>query len=176
MIYAESSITNSHLIQSNLQTSLDKLTVFNADHRMILSCTKSFRVLFERRNSKKLKPQDVSYKCQVIPASTSVKFLGISHYHTLTNIARHRLLKMNSIFTSTYGPSTSTLISLYKSYIRSLFDYGAPATCVASPHVQRIWEGGTNTLHNTSTFHSMLLTTENGSTLTFHQSMTETCT
>ena len=48
---------------------------------------------------------------------------------------------MNYIFTSTYGPSTSTLLRLYKSYIRSLFDYGAPATCVASPHVQRIWEG-----------------------------------
>ena len=150
MIYAESSIADSHLIQSNLQTSLDKLTVFNADHRIILSCTKSVRVLFERRKSKKLKPQDVTYNGQVIPASTSVKFLGItfdsaltfkSHYHTIANIARHRLLKLNSIFTSTYGPSTSTLIRLYKSYIRSLFDYGAPATCVASPHVQRIWEG-----------------------------------
>ena len=150
MIYAESSIADSHLIQSNLQTSLDKLTVFNADHRIILSCTKSVRVLFERRKSKKLKPQDVSYNGQVIPASTSVKFLGItfdsaltfkSHYHTIANITRHRLLKLNSIFTSTYGPSTSTLIRLYKSSIRSLFDYGAPATCVASPHVQRIWEG-----------------------------------
>ena len=127
-----------------------KLTVFNADHRIILSCTKSVRVLFERRKSKKLKPQDVSYNGQVIPASASVKFLGItfdsaltfkSHYHTLAKIARHRLLKLNSIFTSTYGPSTSTLIRLYKSYIRSLFDYGAPATCVASPHVKRIWEG-----------------------------------
>ena len=42
---------------------------------------------------------------------------------------------MNSIFSSTYGPSTSTLIRLCKSYIRSLFDYGAPATCVASPNV-----------------------------------------
>ena len=122
MIYAESSIADSHLIQSNLQTSLDKLTVFNANHRIILSCTKSVRVLFERRKSKKLKPQDVSYNGQVIPASTSVKFLGItfdpaltfkSHYHTLANIARHRLLKMNFIFTSTYGPSTSTLICLY---------------------------------------------------------------
>ena len=150
MIYAESSIANSRLIQSNLQTSLDKLTVLNANHRIILSCTKSVRVLFEKRKSKKLKPQDVSYNGQVIPASTSVKFLGItfdsaltfkSHYHTIANIARHRLLKINSIFTSTYGPSTSTLIRLYKSYIRSLFDYGAPATCVASPHVQRIWEG-----------------------------------
>ena len=165
MIYAESFIADSHLIQSNLQTSLDKLTVFNADHRIILSCTKSVRVLFERRKSKKLKLQDVSYNGQVIPASTSVEFRGItfdsalafkSHYHTLANIARHRLLKLNSIFTSTYGPSTSTLIRLYKSYIRSLFDYGAPATCVASPHVQRIWEAGTNTLHNASTFHSTL--------------------
>ena len=105
------------------------------------------RVLVERRNSKKLKTQDVSYNGQVIPASTSVKFLGItfdsaltfkSHYHTLANVARHRLLKMNSIFTSTYGPSTSTLLRLYKPYIRSLFDYGAPATCVASPHIQCI--------------------------------------
>ena len=136
---------------SNLQTSLDRPTVFNADHRIILSCTKSIRVLFERRKSKKLKPQDVSYNGQVIPASTSVKFLGItfdsaltfkSHYHTLANIARHRLLKMNSIFTSTYGPSTSTLIHLYKSYIRSLFDYGAPATCVASPPCTTYMRGG----------------------------------
>ena len=151
-------------VQSNLQTSLDKLTVFNADHRIILSCTKSVRVLFERRKSKKLKPQDVSYNGQVITASTSVKFLGItfdsaltfkSHYHTLANIARHRLLKMNSIFTSTYGPSTSTLIRLYKSYIRALFDYGVPATCVASPPCTTYMGGGTNTLHNASTFHSM---------------------
>ena len=150
MTYAESSIANSHLIQSHLQASLDKLTVFNADHRIILSCTKSVRVLFERRKSKKLKPQDVSYNGLVIPASTSVKFLGItfdsaltfkSHYHTLANIARHRLTSSPHVFTSTYGPSTSTLIRLYKSCIRSLFDYGAPATCVASPHVQRIWEG-----------------------------------
>ena len=56
-------------------------------------------------------------------------------------LARHRLLKLNSIFSSTYGPSTSTLIRLYKSYIRSLFDYSAPATCAASPDVQRSREG-----------------------------------
>ena len=43
-------------------------------------------------------------------------------------------------FSSTYGPLTSTRIHLYKSYIRSLFDYGAPATCVASPDVQLSWE------------------------------------
>ena len=51
MICSESSITLSDLIQSNLQTSMDDLTLFNSDHRIILSCTKSVRVLFEREKS-----------------------------------------------------------------------------------------------------------------------------
>ena len=96
-----------------------------------------------------LKPQDVTYNGQVIPSSSSVKFLGItfdspltfrSHFRTVAAHARHRFLKLNYIFSSTYGPSTSTLIRLYKSYIRSLFDYGAPGTCVASPNAQLSWE------------------------------------
>ena len=128
---------------------MDALTLFNSDHRIILSCTKSVRVLFERRKSNRLKPQDVTYNGQVIPSSSSVKFLGItfdsaltfrSHFRTVASLARHRLLKLNSIFSTTYGLSTSTLIHLYKSNIRSLFDYGAPATCVASPAIQRSWE------------------------------------
>ena len=96
-----------------------------------------------------LKPQDVTYNGQVNPSSSSVKFLGItfdsalsfrSHFRTAATLARHRLLKLNSIYSSTYGPSTSTLIRLYKSYIRSLFDYGAPAICVASAGIHLSWE------------------------------------
>ena len=43
MIYSESSITRSDLIQSNLQTSMDDLNLFNSDHRIILSYTKFVR-------------------------------------------------------------------------------------------------------------------------------------
>ena len=127
---------------------MDDLTLFNSDHHNILSCTKSVRVLLERKKSNRLKPQDITYNCQVIPSSSSVKFLGVtfdsdltfrSHFATVATLARHHLLKLNSIFSSTYGPSTSTLIRLYKSYIRSLFDYGLP-TCVASPNIQLSWE------------------------------------
>ena len=39
MIYSKSYITRSDLVQSNLQTSMDDLTLFNTDHRIILSCT-----------------------------------------------------------------------------------------------------------------------------------------
>ena len=98
---------------------MDALTLFNSDHRIILSCTKSVRVLFERKKSNRLKPQDATYNGQVIPSSSSVKFLGItfdsaltlSHFRTVATLARHRLLKMNTIFSSTYGPSTATLIA-----------------------------------------------------------------
>ena len=73
---------------------------------------------------------------------SSVKFFGIT-YSALTfqsHFCRHSCPSLNSIFSSIYGPSTSTLICLYKSNFRSLFDYVAPATCVASPHIQLSWE------------------------------------
>ena len=75
MIYSESSITRSDHTQSNLQISIDNLTLINSDHRIILSCTKSVRVLFEMKRSNMLKPQDVNYNGQVIPSASSVKFL-----------------------------------------------------------------------------------------------------
>ena len=103
----------------------------------------------KEKQSNRLQPQDVTYNRQVIPSSTSVKFLGItfdsaltfrSHFRIVAALASHRLLKLNSIFSSNHGPSTSTLIRLYKSYIRSLCDYGAAAICVASPGIQLNWE------------------------------------
>ena len=175
------------LTSSNLQTSMDALSLYNSDHRIIQSCTKSVMVLFERRKSNRLKPQDVTYKGQVIPSTSSVKFLGItfdsaptfgSHFRSVASLARHRVLKLNSIFSTTYGPSTSTLIRLYKSYIRSLFDYGAPATCVASlPPYNLVGRGFKLTsFREHFPFHPSSTTTENGCTHTFHPSTTETCT
>ena len=81
MIY---SITWSDLTQSNLQTSMDALTLFNSDHRIIPSCAKSVSVLFERKKSNRLKPQDVTYNGHVIPSSSTVKFLGITFDSALT--------------------------------------------------------------------------------------------
>ena len=47
----------------------------------------------------------------------------------------------SSCSSKSFNQMQCELSSNLSSYIRSLFDYGAPATCVASPHVQRIWEG-----------------------------------
>ena len=155
MIYAESSIADSHLIQSNLQTSLDKLTVFNADHRIILSCTKSVRVLFERRKSKKLKPQDVSYNGQVISASTSVKFLGITlsysrQYRPSSPPENEFYLHLNLWAFYFYPHPSLQILHPFAVWLRC-----ARYMRCLSPCTTYMGEG-TNTLHNASTFHSML--------------------
>ena len=92
---------------------MDDLTLFNTDHRIILSRNKSVRVLFERQKSRKLKPQDVTYNGQLILSSSSVKFLGITFDSALTFKSHFRVVAI-------LAPLS--------------------ATCVASPNVQRIWE------------------------------------
>ena len=103
MIYSESSITRSDLIQSNRQTSMDDLTIFNADYRIILSCTQSVRVLFERQRAK-----GSNHKASLIMdiPSSSIKFLGVtfdsaltfrSHFRIVATLAHHSLLKLNSL-------------------------------------------------------------------------------
>ena len=57
---------------------MDDLTLFNADHRILITCTKSARVLLEMQKSTKLKPRDVAYNGQVILTSSYIKFLGIT--------------------------------------------------------------------------------------------------
>ena len=71
---------------------MDVLSLLNSDHRIILSCTKSVRVLFERKKSNRLKIQDVTYNGQVIPSSSSVKFLGITFDSALTFRSHFRVL------------------------------------------------------------------------------------
>ena len=146
MIHSESSITRSDLIQSNLQTSMDDLALLNSNHRIILRYTKSVRVLFERRKSNRLKPQGVTGRSSLLRhlLSSLVSPLTLLSPSNLTSILSPLLPivapKIQLYLLFNLWPSTSTLIRLYKSHIHSMFDYGVPATCVASPHIQLSWE------------------------------------
>ena len=135
MIYSESSISRSDLIL-NLQTSMDDLTLLNSYHRIILSCTKSVRVLFERKKSNRLKPQDVTYNGQVRPS-----------------LPLHQL--------SSFGITFDSVLT-FRTHFRTI-----------SVHWERIQ---TLFISRHFLFHHSSTTTANGSTLTFHPSMTKTCT
>ena len=97
------------------------------------------KLLFQR-STRFIPDWHITLHCKAIRSVTSAKFLGITfdttlsftkHFHTITNLARHRLLKLLSISTSTHGPSPSTTIRLFNIYIRTLLEYGGAATCVA---------------------------------------------
>ena len=58
----------------------------------------------------------------------------------MPNLARHHLLKLLSLSTSTYGPSPSTTIRLFNIYIRTLLEYGSAVTCADNPSRFIQWE------------------------------------
>ena len=149
MIYSESSLSD--LIQSNLQTSMDDLTltpIIVSSYAVpnLLGCPLKGKRATGSNHERSFITARSSLLLHLLGSFTFDSVLTFrSHFRIVDTLARHRHLKMNSIFSSllfssTYGPATSTLIRLDKSYIRSLFDYGVPATCVASPYVQLSWE------------------------------------
>ena len=92
-------------------------------------------MLFERKKSNWLKPQDVTYNGQVILSSSSVKFLGITFDSALT-------FQSHFCTVSTLQPMALHLYPHLSLQILHPFivHFGAPATCTASPDIQLSWE------------------------------------
>ena len=127
---------------------MDDLEVYANQWRIGLNTGKTSKLLFQR-STQYIPDWHITLHRKAIPSVTSAKFLGITfdttlsftkHFHTVTNLARHRLLKLLSISTSIHGPLPSTTIRLFNIYIRTLLEYGGAATCVANPSRFVQWE------------------------------------
>ena len=136
------------LITQTLQQTIDDLAVYANKWRIGLSAGKTSKLLFQR-SARNPPNWQIKIHGRAIESVTSAKFLGITfdttlsfstHFHNVANVARHRLLKLKSISTSTYGPAPITTIRLFNIYIRTLFEYGGAATCVAKPSKFIHWE------------------------------------
>ena len=136
-IFAEPNLST---ITTKLQQSMDDLVVYANQWRIGLNAGKTSKLLFQR-STRYLPDWHITLHGKAI-RSVTAKFLGITfdttlsftnHFHAITNLARHRLLKLLSISTSTHGPSPSTTIRLFNIYTRTLLEYGSAATCVANP-------------------------------------------
>ena len=135
-------------ITRTLQRSINDLAVYANKWRIRLNPAKTSTLLF-RRSAQNLPDWHVTIHGKAIKSVTTAKFLGITfdttlsfttHFSNITNVARHRLFKLKSISTSKYGPSPITTIRLFNTYIRTLFEYGGAATCVAHPMRFIEWE------------------------------------
>ena len=108
---------NLSIITTKLQQSMDDLAVYANEWRIGLNAGKTSKLLFQR-STRYLPDWHITLHGRAIRSVTYAKFLGITfattlpftkHFHAITNLARHRLLKLLSISTSTHGPSPSTI-------------------------------------------------------------------
>ena len=118
---------NLSIITTKLQQSMNDLAVYANQWRIGLNAGKTSKLLFQR-STRYLPDWHITLHGRAI-RSVTAKFLGITfdttlsftkHFHAITNLARHRLLKLVSIYTSTHGTSPSTTIRLFNTYIRTL--------------------------------------------------------
>ena len=137
------------LVRTRLQASIDDLSQYCSYWRMALCSSKTVLMLFSKSSRPWQGACELQLQGKVVDTATSSKFLGITfdqrltfntHFQNIACTARQRITKLISISNSRHGPSAHTLIRLYKTYVRTLFEYGSAATCVASPSVFGIWE------------------------------------
>ena len=139
---------NLSIITTKQRQSMDDLAVCANQWRMGMDVGKTSKLLF-RCSSRYIPDWHITLHGKAIRSVTSVKFLGITfdttlsftkNFHAITTLARHRLLKLLSLSTSTHGPSPFTTIRLFNTYICTLLEYGSAATCVANPSRFVQWE------------------------------------
>ena len=117
---------NLTIVTTKLQQSMDDITVYANQWRIGLNDGTTSELLFQR-STRYIPDWHITLHGKAIRSVTPAKFLSITFYTTLsftkhflatTNLARHRLLKLLSLSTSTHGPSPSTTIRLFDTYIR----------------------------------------------------------
>ena len=130
-------------LQNKLQKSL------NRKSRISLNENKTTELIITGRVHKYTKeyipPLQIHKK--PIPTTKHAKFLGVTfdqsltflkHINTTVAKAQSRVLKLHTIYNQHYGPST--MIRLYKIFIRPLLEYGHTATISATDNAIGIWE------------------------------------
>ena len=127
---------------------MDHLALYANQWRKGLNAGKTSKLWFQHSTLIYIPDWHITLHCKATRSVTSAKFLGITfnttlsfkHFHTITNLARHRLLKLLSISTSTHGPSPSTTIGLFNINICTLLEYSGAATGIANPSRFVQWE------------------------------------
>ena len=138
-------------LQNKLQKSLNSIAAFCGKSRISLNENKTTELIITGRvhkyTKKYIPPLQIHKK--PIPINKHAKFLGVTFDQSLTflkhiNItvakAKSRAQQLHKIFNQHYGPSPSTMIRLYKIFIRPLFEYGHTATIPGTDNTLGIWE------------------------------------
>ena len=134
-------------IQSNLQHSMNQIISFCGKRRISINENKSFELIFRKHSritTAEVTAKPILFPNTPIPFKSSGKFLGITfdqqlsfknHITQIKSKAKHRTMRLNTLHSTKYGPSHTTMILLFKIFVRPLLEYGHIATITAKPHL-----------------------------------------
>ena len=138
--------------QSNLQHSMDQIISFCGKRRISFNENKSFELIF-RKHSRKSTTEETAnpilFHNTPIPFKSSGRFPGItfdqqlSFKNHITQIkckAKHRTMRLNTLHSTKYGPSNTTMIRLFKIFVSPLLEYRHITTITAKPLLIKHWE------------------------------------
>ena len=131
-------------IGKKIQEYLNQLNAWFEKWGLKLSLSKTIPVLF----SKSVRPHYPAIKLNDNPLTfaSSHKFLGITfdsklqwhpHIENITKRCKRKMNFLRCLSGTKWGSSTKSLLMIYRSYIRSLLDYGCEAYDSASKSVKK---------------------------------------
>ena len=134
----------------NIQNYLSDLEIWCKKWKILLNPEKTKTINFYKRKKTKSKN---STKLQLygkkLKSYNEIKFLGITFDQKLTfrkhveNISKEIQGKLHNIYklkTKNYGPTPKTILHLYKTFVRSKFEYGNIAMITSSDSIIFKWE------------------------------------
>lgn len=132
--------SNVTLLLQKMQRALDAAQKWCDTWGFEISTNKTIAILFENGNVKR-NNMELTLRGQKIRFEDSAKFLGVTfdrkltwkqHVNNTVDKCRKRLTLMKSLKGTTWGADRSSLLTIYRSLIRPIMDYGAIAFDSAS--------------------------------------------
>ena len=133
-IYVSFPNNKKKLYIGKLQKSLDKLNKWLVDRDLQLSPSKSQVCFFSKSDTDMSHSFKLKIGIQIIPVCDKAKFLGVildcrlewdEHINYILNKSRKALCVLRTIASIKWGAHPETLITVYKSFIRSILDWGS---------------------------------------------------
>lgn len=125
--------------QKHIQAALNEITNWCTSNGFKISVDKSVAVLFTRKNNQHIK---LNVNGTPLKVDSKAKFLGLifdknlkwkDHIDYIASKAKKRLNLLRVLTGTEWGASKSCMITIYKTLIRSLFDYGCEAYSSCHP-------------------------------------------
>ena len=114
------SAKHTRFIQQQLQNSIDQITTYSGIYRIGLNAGKTAQIFFpgkchtSEKNIKHVTINNTNIPIFTFDSSLSFK----THINMTASKAKHRIMRLHTIYNQSYGPSPATMPRLYKTFVR----------------------------------------------------------